>query len=185
MSEFSGKCDLYDSLIMIRNKKDDKDWSKIKIYQKDKKGEKVLLPINNYKDFIPYAAFIMGVAYGNQDGTYIAYIGEKSYVDLENEERAILNYKYAKRIYMKSKRNNMPIDALSLAKKITYCGQPEETTIEICKRIIEHPYKKHDTIGLYYNMYTFYKTKLMEEMTQVGYTEEQAKLWCFENKKTW
>ena len=35
MSEFCGKCDLWDSLVNIRKITDDYDWDKVKIYCKD------------------------------------------------------------------------------------------------------------------------------------------------------
>ena len=76
---------------MIRKVNDETDWSKIKIYQHtpetyfDEKGwhGDKLLDIKSVKDLLPYGAFIVGMAYGNQDGIYICHIGERSFVDAE------------------------------------------------------------------------------------------------------
>ena len=88
MSKYSGKCDIYDSLIMIREMNKDSDWSKVKIKQYtnelDENGyHKVKeLKINSLKDVVPYFPFIEVSAYYDNTGIFgiVIIIGQHSYV---------------------------------------------------------------------------------------------------------
>jgi hypothetical protein len=83
MSKFSGRCDLYDTLIMIG---DVKDFSKVHIFINDNPIE---LRIDSQKDLIPYYACIPSVSvYSN--GEYFIRIGGE--VCFLAEERCFYKY---------------------------------------------------------------------------------------------
>lgn len=98
---------------MIREVNDETtDWSKIKIYQhtpetyfdgKGWHGDK-LLDIKSVKDLLPYGPFLVGMAYGDKDGTYICHIGERSFVDTEEEDRMTFYLNEVKKAYRRYKR---------------------------------------------------------------------------------
>ena len=66
MSLYSGKCDVYDSLVMIREVT---DFSKIKIYRHV--GEIVPLRIDSQKDLVPFYPFLTPMMVGDKDGATV------------------------------------------------------------------------------------------------------------------
>ena len=80
ISKFSGKCDVYDSLVMIREVK---DFSKVIIYAAD--NEVIPLRINSKKDLIPYYPYLTSIMCGDSEGNTIIHLSKKSFVDAEEE----------------------------------------------------------------------------------------------------
>ena len=196
MSIYSGRCDLADSLIMIREVNDETtDWSKIKIYQHtpetyfDEKGihGDILLDIKCTKDLLPYGPFIVGMAYGDKDGTYICHIGQRSYVDEEEEERFTWILDEVKKIYRRCKRKKIPFKLEDVAKELSWWwnGNNTRNAIEtLFNRVKEHPYSANAK-GLHDNLHQYYRERLYEDMVEAGYTEDQAREWAYNNNKTW
>ena len=96
MSKYCGKCDVWDTLIMIHELNDtDTDWSKIKVtqYTKDSdfdwdKKERVNVKeinFNSVKDVLKYAPYLIASGSFNK-GKIDIFITEKSYLD-ELEDR--------------------------------------------------------------------------------------------------
>lgn len=189
MSRFCGKCDVYDVLVAIMELNDDSDWSKIHIYKYiedlDEDGfyKREKLDINSIKDLVPYFPFLE-YSGGQHDDAYSCTIGVHSFIYTEEREHLSWILKKAQKEYRKCKRNKEEFIVNEVAKKITYLGTPDENTIEICKRVKEHPYSvKLD--GLHTSLHNYFRNELMEEMIKYGYTKEQAYEWCYNNKKTW
>ena len=96
MSEFSGKCDLWDDLINIVGVTDEYDWSNINIFLgKDK------LDIKSVKDLVPYAAYISSSLIYNKDKGYSIRLSKESFVDMEERESLMRRLKRAKKYYRK------------------------------------------------------------------------------------
>ena len=192
MSEFSGKCDLWDSLVMIRESNDETtDWSKIKIYQHtdesyfDEKGfhGDQLLDIKCLKDLLPYAAFLTSMAYGNQDGTYICHIGKRSFIDTEEEERFTWYLKDIQKLYRRCKRKKIEFTEEYVMDKMHWWSD-KDAIKTLFYRVKEHPYSAN-VKGLHDDMHQYYRKRLEEDMIKAGYTSEQAHEWVYHNNKTW
>lgn len=189
MSKFSGKCDLYDILISIKQMNDNSDWSKVKINmyidELDEYGYNKYVPlnINCIKDLVPYFPFIETSAADNKD-VYTCLIGKYSFVYLEEQEQLKRILKRAQKEYRKCKKNKEEFIIEEVSKKIMPFGIINENIIEICKRVKEHPYstKLND---LHTPLHNHFRNDLMEEMIKYGYTKEQAYEWCYNNTKIW
>ena len=195
MSMFCGKCDLWDSLVMIREINDESDWSKIKIYQHtpdtyfDETGlhGDILLDIKCLKDLLPYAAHLIGMSYGDKDGNYIAHISSRSFVDEEEEERFTWILDDIKKIYRRCKRKKIPFELEDVIKELVwqYDSENMKKAVEtLFNRVKEHPCTK-DISGLHDNMHQYYRKRLYEDMVEAGYTEDQAHEWVYHHNKTW
>ena len=189
MSKYCGKCDLWDSLVMIREVNDETtDWDKIKIYQinddscfdEDGWHNVELLDIKCLKDLLPYAAYIVGMAFGNGD-KYTAYIGTESYVQEMERERIEWAIRDVKRVYDKCKREGKEFD-ISMLKDDIWSSTSLHT--EIAKRMAEHPTSfKIDDLKIL--ICEYYKASLYDDMIKEGYSENEAYEWCYNNKKAW
>ena len=184
MSIFCGKCDVFDTLIGIREMTDESDWSKVKIYQYNDKNERILLDIRSTKDLLPYAAHLIESSC-SCDGDMTACITSRSYVDIENDEHMFWLFKMAKREYMRCKRKGVTFDIENAAKKISFRRTPGDVEKTICERIAEHPYAKANISDLKSSTYYFYKEMLEKAMIEAGYTAKQAHVWCYYGKKIW
>lgn len=176
MSEFSGKCDLWDSLINIGKITDDYDWKKVKIYLKDK-----LLDIGSIKDLLPYAGYLTSSACYYQ-GDYNIRLSDESFVDREERERLERSLKWIKNEYRRLKRHKKKFVPEEVAERYSWINAPY--VIEICKRVAEHP-TVANVEGIHTNMHQYYRERLRDEMIKCGYTKKQANKWVYEGIKTW
>ena len=91
MSKYCGKCDLWDTLVDIHELDDNSDWSKVYIYQNNKR-----LNINSLKDLIKYAPYIIGsMSFSKKTGEYHINICDESYITeryrlIEDESNTIM-----------------------------------------------------------------------------------------------
>ena len=193
MSKYCGKCDLWDSLVMIRKANDENtNWSNIKIYQTtedsyfDEHGwnNVKLLDIKCLKDLLPYAPFITSIM-GYSEGKYTVYIPHKSYIDVMEEERLVWVAKDAKKVYHRCKRQKREYNVEDVANEITYFGwEVEDYVLEVVKRVKAHPYSfKLD--GIRVPICEIYREYLYNDMIDMGYTEYEAYEWCWNGNKVW
>ena len=189
MSKYGGKCDLWDSLVSIRELDDDStDWDKIKIYQitedsyfNETGWHNTELPdIKCLKDLLPYAAYMVGMAYGEKD-YYVCYIGRESYVTTMEKERIEWAVKDVRRIYNKCKRKKIEFTQAVVMANV-YNSSMLHT--EIFKRMKAHP-TSFKTDGLRVPICEYYKAELSDDMIKMGYTVEEAFEWCYNSKKIW
>ena len=178
---------------MIRGMNDESDWSKVKIYKHTPdthlntetmqfEGEE-LLDIKCDKDLLPYGAFLVGCSYGDQDGTYIAHIGSRSFVDQEEEERFTWYLREVQRLYRRCKRKKIEFTEEYVQHELSWISD-KETISEMYRRVKEHP-TSANVKGLHDNLHQHYRRRLAEEMVKAGYTQEQADEWVYNNNKTW
>lgn len=196
MSLFSGKCDLYDSLIMIRKENDDTDWTKYEIekYTKDShlntetfKFEGLeKITVTCVKDLVPYFPFIECIGISSADHSHII-LSEKSFIDSEEEEFMFTKVNSIKRYVNHCKRNGETPEFNDFCKK--HWWNDSDTNLEtIFERIVEHPYKKDRRWyikDLHDSMHNYYRKMLYEEMIKYGYSEDESYKWVYEGVKTW
>lgn len=187
MSKFCGKCDVYDSFIMIKELNDDTNWNNYKFskYTKNKSGDLEIesLEINSIRDLVPYFSFIECCGGGKKDN-YSCILTSSSFVDIEEKEILLYTLKDIKRIYRKYKRLNKEFIPENVAKEILLFNHTNDYAVELCKRVKNHPYT-NDISGIHIPSYNYYRDSLMNEMIKYNYTKSQAYEWCYNNKKTW
>ena len=170
MSEFCGKCDIWDSLVNIGRVDDNTDWSKIEIYQND-----IRLPISSLKDLIKYAPYLIRCSFSSK-GSGVYHITDRSFIDSEEEESLNFRLKWAKQIYRRCKREGTEFVPEEVAAQISFSASPVD--IEICRRVKEHPYTKNIR-GLHTNIHQFFREIWYDAMLDYGYTEAEAKAWIY------
>lgn len=195
MSVFSGKCDLYDGLIMIGEMTNESDFSKLKIrkYTENSYLNEQTFQFENLedinvtciKDLVPYYPFIESISCYN-DGFRNIILSSRNFVDIEEESHLLYRIKNIKRYLLKCKRNNINPTYEDFCKKFWYAS--DENLYKIYNRVSEHPYKKNKLEyikDIHIDLYNHYRKLLFDEMINNGYTEEQSQKWIYEGIKTW
>ena len=145
----------------------------------------IKLDIKNCKDLTPYYPFLITSAASSKD-KMTACITSMSYVDIEYREKIAILYKSAKREYLRCKRKGIPFDIDEATRKIKWSSlNSDALEREICKQVSIHPYGKPKFDSFEDFSKNWKKELLVEEMIKVGYTEEQARDWCYKKIKTW
>lgn len=174
MSRFSGKCDVYDSLVMIREVK---DFTKVKIYAAD--NEVIPLRINSQKDLIPYYPYLTLVMCGDSEGNTVIHLSKKSFVDAEEEDILSWRLSELKKYYRRCKRNKVPYDKAEALKLITYfVYNPSSYSEELVNRVAEQG-EKATINGIHLPSHDHMRKKLYDEMISAGYPDGVAYRWCF------
>lgn len=173
MSQFSGKCDLYDWFYG----KQEEDLKNYKIYAA---GNIIPLKIETIKDLVPYYPYLVASA-GWNDGRGIIHLSSSSFVDREEEETLTLSLESLLRYYRRCKRKHVPYEP---EEAVRHCfgswGAPED--LELAQRVSEDGEKA--TIQYVHSGFAFYyRNKLFEEMLIVGYTPFEAAHWV--HKDDW
>lgn len=177
MSEFSGKCDVYDTLIDIGKADDNTDWSKIHIYHEEKE-----LNIKSIKDLVPYFPFLTSLYISTNKECHL-YLSKYPFPVKEEKETLAMYLKEAQKYYKKCRRNKkeyIPEEAASIIRLSFERSKKNDYVYEICLRVKEHP-SSANTKNLYTAKANYYRQKLYEEMLRYGYDEQFAKAWCFDH----
>ena len=173
VSIYSGKCDVYDSLVMIN---DVTDFSNVRIYASD--NHIIPLRIDSQKDLIPYYPYLVVMMSSIKDEGISVHLSEKSYVDTEEEGRLQWRLDQLKKYYRRCKRNHQPYDEKEAIKKICVWDVAEGYEIELVDRV-KIDGEKATYIGVHIPMFDEMRKKLYDEMISAGYNKFESKLWCF------
>ncbi len=180
ISKYSGKCDLYDVLVDIREVT---DFSKVKIYAAN--NFIVPLRIDSQKDLMPYYPYIVAISVGNSDGTQIIHLSEKSYIDSEEEERLTGNLDTLKCYYRRQKRRHEPFDSDEALKKIYFFDStPEYYKKELVNRVKELG-EKATIEDIHIPYCDAMRQRLYEDMVAAGWNDDRAYEWCFGWQRHW
>lgn len=179
ISRYSGRCDLYDVLVDIREVT---DFSKVKIYTY---GNFIIpLRIDSQKDLMPYYPYIVAISVGNSDGTQIIHLSEKSYVDTEEEEHLIWDLDTLKRYYRRQKRKHQPFDSDEALKKISFFDDSAEYKKELVNRVRELG-EKATIEDIHIPFMDTMRQRLYEDMVAAGWNDDRAYEWCFGWRRLW
>lgn len=173
ISRYSGKCDVFDVLVDIR---EITDFSKVKIYAYD--NSIIPLRIDSQKDLMPYYPYIVAISVGNSDGTQIIHLSEKSYVDTEEEEHLIWDLDTLKRYYRRQKRKHQPFDSDEALKKISFFDDSPEYKKELVNRVRELG-EKATIEDIHIPFMDTMRQRLYEDMVAAGWNDDRAYEWCF------
>lgn len=168
MSKYSGKCDLAD-IYYIR---DNWDFTKNKIYIKN---NIIPLRIDCEKDLMPYFPYLQSYGSGDKDGLII-HLTDKSFVDIEEEERLNWCLGRAIRYFKKCKRKKIPFTKEECLKNCFW--KPSEYEIEIVDRVYRLG-EKATIRGLHTKFHDYYREQLYQDMIKAGWEETKAYSWCY------
>lgn len=160
MSQFSGKCDLYDSVVMI-GKYDIKD---IKLFL-DKNGRSYPLKIETPKDLIPYYPYVPYMSHG-MDNKWCGWISE-NFVDKEERELLTSQLEWLLKEYRKCKR-----------KKIEFNPETTWYNEELINRVKEQG-EKATIEGIHRSISNYFRKTLAEEMEKNGYKDSDIIKWVY------
>lgn len=161
MSKYSGKCDVYDSLVEIHKYTDDELKNNVKIYKGDE-----LLNISCKKDLIPYYPYIITCALHDNNGrNAIIHITTKSYVDIEEEQYLNMQLEVALKEYRKSKRKKALFNKEETLSKMCIYRDIDDS----CKQIVDRVDKygnKANIDGIHANFFKYYRENMIECMIE-------------------
>ena len=177
MSVYSGKCDLYDSLIAIGEVN---DFSKVHIYINHNPVE---LRIDSYKDLIPYFPCVPSVE-THSNGEYRLWLSGKPWYRIEEEQMLNIYLRDLTTCYNRLKRDkNLSLETLieRYNAKYSWSHSKDELIAELASRLIEAKGKKNnvDISDLYLPSGDWFRKRLYEEMVDNGWKESVAYNWCY------
>ena len=165
MSRFSGKCDFYDSAIMIHNYTLEELQNNVEIYVG--KSSKPL-HIEKMSDLIQYYPHLIGMSWHNNlKGKSVIHLTSESFVDIE--ERELLEYKLKNvlRVYNRCKRKKIEFNVEEALKELVWSGWNDESYRELANRVKENG-KKATIDGIHLRMHDYYRQELVNEMLKNG-----------------
>jgi hypothetical protein len=165
ISKFSGKCDVFDSLIAINGYTDEELKNNVNIYIGDVKTP---LKIENQQSLIPYYAHLVcGSLHDNKERKASIYITKESFVDREERENLEWRLEKLLTIYNRCKRKKIEFDVEEALKEIVWNGWNEEPYRKLANRVKEHG-KKATVDGIHLRMHEHYRRDLVDEMIKNG-----------------
>lgn len=177
MSLYSGKCDVYDSLVMIREVT---DFSKIKIYRHV--GEIVPLRIDSQKDLVPFYPFLTPMMAGDKDGATV-YLSDMSFVDMEESEILERHLNDLKRYWRKCKRKKVQFDDEEALKLICWFT-PQEHDKELVRRVKQDG-EKATAEDVHIDGWDRMRKDLADEMLRWGWDKLKTYTWCYGWSRGW
>lgn len=177
MSVYSGKCDLFDSLIAIGKVT---DFSKVHIYINDNPVE---LRIDSYKDLIPYFPCVPRVE-THCGGEYRIWLSGKPWYRVDEEDLLRIYLRNLNTCAYRLRRNkNLSLETLveRYDSKYSWGSSKEEIIVELARRLIEAKCDKDkvDISDLYLTSGDWFRKRLYEEMIDNDWNESVAYNWCY------
>ena len=174
MSRYSGKCDVYDTIVMIH---DIEDFSKVNIYRHSE--DVVPLRIDSEKDLAPFYPFLTAMMVCC-NGYMSVTLSDKSFVDIEEAEWLQWKLDDLQKYWRKCKRKKIPFDRDEAERLVSWRlgDKPEPHVMELISRVEELGDKAtiddiHDPI------HDRMRQELLSEMVRLGWDENDAYKWCF------
>lgn len=161
ISKWSGKCDLYDSFVMIHNYTDEELKNNVKVYLGKSDTP---LKFETTKDLIPYYPHLISVGcYDNTERKSVIYITSKSFVDIEEQETLEYYLKRILTIHNRCKRKKIEFNVNDVVKEICWSDWNKEAIAELVNRVKEKG-KKATADGIHLTMHERYRRELVDEM---------------------
>ena len=161
MSRYSGRCDVYDSFVMIHNYTDEELKNNIKVYLGN---NDTLLKFETAKDLVPYYPHLISIGcYNNADKKSIIHITSKSSVDIEEQENLKYYLKQILTIYNRCKRKKIEFNIDDAVKEVCWNDWNKEAITELANRVKLHG-KKATIENIHLTMHERYRKELVDEM---------------------
>ena len=170
MSQFSGKCDFYDH-IMIHGL--DKTLSS-RIYI----GENIVpLRIDSEKDCVPYYPYLVSLSV-TENGIGTIRLTTKSFIDTEEQKRLKIYLAQILRMYNHYKRKQTIFNKEEVLSSISLFTPPEQWLVLLVDRVAEQG-QKATIAGLHTDIHNYYRKLLYDEMLKHGYSPDNAHYWVY------
>ena len=171
ISKFSGKCDLYDTIVIhgINN-----IISNYKIY-----GYNQLLPLEviQEKDLIPYYPYLVAIMTSDRENGGIIRLSKESFVDSEERDNLQSRLNDVIRYWKKCKRNKTEFNKEEALKKI-FIFTHRECDIEIVDRV-SYFGDKATIDGIHDPIHDYFRGLLFDEMVNNGWDKNTAFYWIY------
>lgn len=176
MSQFSGKCDIYDRIEMISCDTDEEiqeyiDKTKFYIMHEKRKHE---LHITNRKELALYYPYLETMGY-HSEGFNVIHVSSDSYIDMHEKEHLEILYDYIMKIYKKCKREKKPFIEEDV---LAQCWSPSEEVKEIIRRIAKDG-RKATLDGIHTKMAEHYRRGWYDTLVSLGWDEIFAFNWVY------
>lgn len=174
MSNFSGKCDLYDHIEIhgLENT------LKSKIYVGYDSKEP--LKIKEERDLVPYYPFVISMGAFNH-GIGTIYLMDESWVNYEEKDVLEFYLEQILKIYRRCKRKKIEFNVDEVWEEVSNVFWKRDEIRELIERVKEHG-KKATYDGIHLSSKNYYRDQLVEEMIEFGYPEDVAKTWVYEGR---
>lgn len=193
MSLYSGRCDVYDSLVMIHEYTEE-DFKNADIYiggtinpETFKWEGRIKLPIKNQFDAMPWYAHLISLGAFSKNGGNVIHLTTQSYPDIREAESHEIKLKHIRRAYNRLKRNKINVtEEILLEEFIKIWGKIDPKYHQEIPLLIERFMKNHsnpDLTGVKNYFCEKDRERLYEDMVIAGYTEEDARDWIWGDKK--
>lgn len=170
ISKFSGKCDFYDSIVMINKYTIEELQNNVCIYV-GKNPEP--LHIEKMSDLIVYYPYLVGAAfYDNENRKAVIHLTSESFVDREERECLEFRLKELLKIYNRCKRKKIEFNVDEAVKEVTWNGWNAEAYTKLAERVKEHG-KKATVDGIHLKMHNYYRRELAAEMRRNDMNPEE------------
>ncbi len=180
MSMFSGKCDFYDSFVMIgsdgEHGKTMKNLKTLKLYVYGKDDREHRVKSETIKDIVKYYPYLTLIKTWDKDNGHFIILSSDSFIDQEEREHLGWYIDDVMKYWRKCKRNKIPFIVDECVEKLHWMN--DDILRSVAERVAESGNKaEFDDIHL--PMQEYYRRQWFEEMVKVGYTEREAYDWCF------
>ena len=176
MSKYCGKYDLYDHF-SFKDVSIEEQLIKTKIY--NHKNE--LLNIKTESDLALFFPYIIGIAHGDGEGNWVAYIGDVDYIRRMEIARIEWYVKDAKREKQKCKRNNVdyiPENVYKTRFSWMLIQDDKDSIMEIISRVGRGGRQSYSDIRL--KSLEYFRNVWVEDLVnKYGYSEEFARKWVW------
>lgn len=182
MSQYSGKCDLYDHFAIACGGDDNKLQQEIErtdFYIPTSDGRLHRLKIENEKDLAPYYPYLTVFSVGSHEGRQCIHLSSKSFIDREEQERLNWNLKDALKEYNKCKRKKILFIPEEYIKNSWY--EMSRYQEEMVYRVAKYG-NKATTEGLHTPIHDYYRKELAEELERLGYNDWFIRQWLFNDR---
>lgn len=165
MSRYSGKCDCFDSLVIIHEYTEEELKNNVKIYVGN---SDIPLKIESSKDLIPFYPYLIGSAYfDNEEKKSVVHLSSESFVDREERESLEFKLKRLLTIYNRCKRKKIEFNINEAVKEVAWDKYDEKIYRILAERVREKG-KKATIDGLHLEMHEYYRKELVDEMNKNG-----------------
>ena len=181
LSQFSGKCDFYDSFIMIHSNNDKKEieenLKKLTLYVQGADGRKHKVKSDTIKDIAKYYPYLKSIAVDIKDIGYEIVLSNNSYIDQEENQMKEYRIRDVLKYWRKCKRNKIPFTIEGCKKELGFWHN-WEVIEEIINRIIKFG-DKAEFDDIHIPLWEYYRRNWFKELVRVGYSEIEAYNWSF------
>ena len=180
MSMFSGKCDFYDSFVMIgsdgENGKIIENLKKLKlhIYGNDNRHHRV--KSETIKDIAKYYPYLTLIRTWNKDNGDFIILSSDSFIDQEEQEHLGWYIDNVMKYWRKCKRKKKPFVADECVKELKWM---REDLIQVIAERVAKDGDKAEFEDIHLPIHEYYRKLWYEEMIKVGYTEFEAFCWVY------